>query len=111
MSEHDRAISVHDVDVFVAIDVPDPGTFCAFSHKRIDHLFPLRAKSCDGARVCKVASRPCGQTFRSWGTLLILRDQRIEILLLVVVEVLLNARLERPVRPMFDLRRFACRWS
>ena len=40
MAEHDRAESIDDVDVLVAVDIPDARAFGAAGYQRVDHLFP-----------------------------------------------------------------------
>src|SRR5271170_7671771 len=103
MPEHDCAVSIHDVDILIAVDVPDPWSLRSLRYKRIDHLFPLRAESGDGTRVGKMGSRLCCQSLRFRRPSLVFRNKRIEILLLTNIKILLDPRLERPVGTMFDV--------
>ena len=51
MAEHGLAVAVHQVDVFVAVDVPDLRSLGARGQDRIDQLLPLPAEARGGARI------------------------------------------------------------
>ena len=51
VAEEGLAIAVDEIDIFVAVDVPDPRTLRAGADDRIDHLLPFRAEARGRARI------------------------------------------------------------
>src|SRR5882724_8109374 len=51
MSQHDRSEAIQDVDVLVAVYIPETRTLGLVCDDRIDHLFPLRTEARHDTRV------------------------------------------------------------
>src|ERR1700682_957276 len=50
MAKHDRTEAVQDVDVFVAVHVPEPRTLGAIREDRLDDFFPCYAEAVNHSR-------------------------------------------------------------
>lgn len=51
MAKSGLAIAVDEIDIGVAVDIPDPGTLRPGGDDRVDHFLPVRCEAGDGARI------------------------------------------------------------
>ena len=51
MTQHDGPEAIDEIDIFVAVDVPDARTLRTIRDDGIDHLLPLRAETRHDARI------------------------------------------------------------
>ena len=94
--EHHASIPIDDVDVLIAIDIPDTRSLGAIGHQRIDHLLPLRPVPGHRAWIGQPRPRLLRSAFGPWRTLLITCDEPGDVALLAARQLRLCARLQRP---------------
>src|SRR5262245_23393171 len=95
MTQHDSAEAVHDVDIFVAIQIPDTGALGAIGHQRINHLFPHGAESGNCSWICQASAVSLGIFLRLGRAPGVAGDQGLDMLLLVCCYAISGTSLDR----------------
>ncbi len=67
--EHGRAETVEQIDIFIAVDVPELRTRAARGYDAVNHFLPLAPEAADHARVRQGAAMFLGEGFRASGFL------------------------------------------
>src|SRR5580658_10403058 len=86
--------AVQDIDVAVAVLVPEISTGSAIDHQRVDEVLDLRVEAGDYAAIRKDRAVSLGEVLRGMRLLVVLRDQIVEVLLLGRIEAGFCASLE-----------------
>src|SRR5207253_10914375 len=93
VTQHDGPEAVDDIDVLVAVDIPDARTLRTVRDDRIDHLLPLATKTRHDTRVGQYLAILLRKAFRFGGAPRDPVNQNVEMLLLLVRQPCRSGRL------------------
>ena len=94
-----------DIEVLVAIQIPDLRAGGTAGDHRVGHLFPGHAEPGHGARIGKMSTVFLGVFLGARRLLGVARNQRVEVLLLTRREGIAGRRVDRRIRPVPGHRR------